>query len=70
VWRSDEKALRAMEEIVGQLEAAGTHPWSARLLGWQQRTFEAHAQRVTPIEGAALRGRLITALERLGPCLD
>lgn len=67
VWRSDERALSDMRAIVETLEGAKSHPWSARLLGWQKRTFEVLAQRVTPLEAAALRSRLETELERLGP---
>lgn len=70
VWRNDEKALAAMREIVEQLEASATHPWSARLLGWQVRTFETNAHKVLPIEAEALRVRLNLALERLGPPED
>ena len=68
VWRSDEKALAAMQDIVEQLERVTIHPWSARLLGWQICTFDTHALRVTPIEGAALKARLESAIDRLGPC--
>ena len=70
VWRSDEKALAEMRGIVDKLADAREHPWSARLLGWQVRTFETFAQRVTPIEGEALRHLLETELERLGPAPD
>lgn len=70
VLRSDERALAAMRDIVEQLEGAASHPWSPRLLGWQQRVFETHAQKVTPIEGEALRARLRAALNRLGPTQD
>lgn len=70
VWRSDEKALRAMGDIVEQLESAKAPPWSARLLGWQLRTFDVHAEKVTPIEVAALRARLDEQLKRLGPPRD
>ncbi len=70
VWRSDERALSDMRHIVETLAAASTHPWSARLLGWQLRTFSTLAQRVTPLEAAALQSRLDTELERLGAPQD
>lgn len=67
---SDERAVAEMMRIVETLESAKTHPWSARLLGWQRRTFDALAQRLTPIEAAALASRLESELERLGPAED
>lgn len=67
VWRSDDKALAAMREIVQQLAGAERHPWSARLLGWQVRTFATLSQKVTPLEAAALRAELDAELDRLGP---
>ena len=70
VWRSDERALGDMRNIVDTLAQAQGHPWSARLLGWQLRTFDTLAQRVTPIEAAALRAQLAADLERLGPAKD
>lgn len=67
---SDERARGDMLAIVETLTAAKTHPWSARLLGWQLRTFAALAQRLTPIDAAALGARLEAELERLGPAED
>jgi hypothetical protein len=67
---SDERARADMLAIVETLAAARAHPWSARLLGWQLRTFDTLAQRVTPIEGAALKARLDAELGRLGPTGD
>ena len=67
---SDERARAEMMEIVDTLAAARSHPWSARLLGWQLRTFKTLAQRLTPIDAAALTARLEIELERLGPAGD
>jgi hypothetical protein len=64
---SDERARADLMEIVNTLTAAKTHPWSARLLGWQLRTFAALSQRLTPIDAAALKARLDAELNRLGP---
>ena len=67
---SDERARGDMIAIVETLAAAKAHPWSARLLGWQIRTFDALSQRLTPIDAAALHARLGEELERLGPAED
>jgi hypothetical protein len=67
---SDERARADMTQIVETLSAAKSHPWSARLLGWQLRTFNALSQRLTPIDAAALKARLDSELERLGPASD
>lgn len=67
---SDERARTDLAAMIETLVAAKTHPWSARLLGWQLRTFEALAQRLTPIDAAALRARLEVELKRLGPADD
>lgn len=67
---SDERARGDMAEIIETLATAKTHPWSARLLGWQLRTFATLAQRLTPIDAAALTARLDAELERLGPAED
>ena len=67
---SDEQARAEMLEMVELLTKAKTHPWSARLLGWKVRTFNVLAQRVTPIDAAALSARLQEELERLGPTED
>lgn len=63
---SDEKARAEMLETVAALATAKSHPWSARLLGWKLRTFNALSQRLTPIDAAALKSRLDAELERLG----
>lgn len=69
-YRSDDRAQAEMIETVEALEAAETHPWSARLLGWKQRTFAVLAQKLTPLDAAALTARLDAALDRLGPAED
>lgn len=63
---SDEKARDELLEMVETLAAAKFHPWSARLLGWQLRRFEALKQMLTPIDAAAMASRFQTELERLG----
>ena len=63
---SDKQARAEMQEMVETLAAAKSHPWSARLLGWKVRTFAVLAQRLTPLDAAALNGRLNAELERLG----
>jgi len=67
---SDEQARAEMLEMVGMLAAAKAHPWSARLLGWKVRTFNVLAQRLTPLDAAALSARLDEELMRLGPAED
>ena len=67
---SDERARAEMIELIEALAAATTHPWSARLLGWKQRTFAVLAQKLTPLDAAALTARLEAELERLGPAED
>ena len=52
--------------MVETLAAAKTQPWSARLLGWQQRRFDALKQLLTPLDAAALTARFEAELERLG----
>lgn len=64
---SDERARSEMMTILDTLTAAQTHPWSARLLGWQRRTFAALSHRLTPLDAAALDARFEAELERLGP---
>lgn len=69
--RSSDGAARAeMVETIEALAGAKTHPWSARLLGWKIRTFNVLAQKLTPLDGAALKARLDAELERLGPPED
>lgn len=67
---SDEAARAEMMEMVEALADAKSHPWSARLLGWKIRTFNVLAQKLTPLDAAALEARLRAELERLGPAED
>ena len=67
---SDEKARGELLAMVERLAAAKTHPWSARLLGWQMRRFEALKQLLTPLDAAAMTARFDAELERLGPPED
>jgi len=67
---SDEKARAELLEMVETLASAKSHPWSARLLGWQKRRFAALAQMLTPIDGAAITAQFEAELERLGPVED
>jgi len=67
---SDERARGDLIAMVETLAGAKAHPWSARLLGWQLRTFAALSQRLTPIDAAALKARLDAELARLGPAED
>ena len=67
---SDDKARNELLGIIETLEAAKSPPWSARLLGWQQRRFGALTQMLTPLDGASLKARFEAALERLGPPED
>lgn len=63
---SDEKARGELLAMVETLAAAKTQPWSARLLGWQVRRFDALKQLLTPIDAAALTSRFEAELQRLG----
>jgi len=67
---SDEQARAEMMEMVETLAKAKVHPWSARLLGWKVRIFNVLAQRLTPLDAAALSARLDDQLKRLGPAED
>jgi hypothetical protein len=67
---SDDKARGELLAMVETLAAAKSHPWSARLLGWQMRRFAALAQLLTPLDAAALGARFEAELERLGPPED
>jgi hypothetical protein len=67
---SDEKARNELLAMIDTLATARTQPWSARLLGWQTRRFEALKQMLTPIDAAALTARFEAELERLGPPVD
>lgn len=63
---SDERARDELLHMIEVLAEARTHPWSARLLGWQRRRFEALKQLVTPIDAAAFSARFEAELTRLG----
>jgi hypothetical protein len=63
---SDERARDELLTMIETLAKAKTHPWSARLLGWQTRRFEALKQLLTPIDEAAMSARFTAELERLG----
>jgi len=63
---SDQRARDELLAMVETLTAAKSHPWSARLLGWQQRRFDALKQLLTPIDAAALTARFDAELDRLG----
>jgi hypothetical protein len=67
---SDDKARDELLSMIETLAAAETQPWSARLLGWQRRRFNALKQMLTPIDAAALTARFEAELERLGPPED
>jgi hypothetical protein len=63
---SDENARADIVDMIEQLERAKSPPWSLRLLGWQKRRLATLAQKLTPIEAAALTARFEAELERLG----
>lgn len=67
---SDERARSELLAMVETLAGAKANPWSARLLGWQQRRFEALKQLLTPLDAAALTARFEAELDRVGPPLD
>lgn len=67
---SDERARDELLAMVETLSSAKSHPWSARLLGWQQRRFNAMKQLLTPLDAAAISARFDAELERLGPPED
>lgn len=67
---SDERARDELLAMIETLAGTTTQPWSARLLGWQMRRFEALKQLLTPIDAAALTARFKAELERLGPPQD
>jgi hypothetical protein len=67
---SDERARDELLAMVETLAKAKSHPWSARLLGWQIRRFAALKQMLTPIDAAALSARFEAELARLGPAED
>lgn len=64
---SDANARADILDMIEQLERAKTPPWSARLLGWQQRRLAVLSQKLTPLDAAALTARFDAELERLGP---
>jgi hypothetical protein len=67
---SDERARSELLAMVEMLATAKIQPWSARLLGWQLRRFDALKQLLTPLDAAALTARFEAELERLGPPED
>ena len=67
---SDERARDELLTMVDTLSDAKSQPWSARLLGWQLRRFDALKQLLTPLEAAALTARFQSELERLGEPAD
>lgn len=67
---SDQRARDELLSMIETLAAAQSPPWSARLLGWQRRRFDALKQMLTPIDAAALAARFDAELERLGPPID
>jgi hypothetical protein len=67
---SDDRARSELLAMIETLSAAKSQPWSARLLGWQRRRFDALKQLLTPLDAAALTARLEAELERLGPPED
>ena len=67
---SDERARDELLAMIDTLAAAKSPPWSARLLGWQQRRFAALTQMLTPLDAAALNARFAAELDRLGPPAD
>lgn len=67
---SDDNARNELLAMIETLAAAKSQPWSARLLGWQQRRFDALKQLLTPIDAAALTARFNAEMERLGPPND
>ena len=68
--RSDDKARNELLAMIETLAEAKSQPWSARLLGWQMRRFDALKQLLTPIDAAALTARFEAELARLGPAED
>ena len=67
---SDDKARNELLAMIETLATSKTQPWSARLLGWQVRRFDALKQLLTPIDAAALAARFEAELERVGPAED
>lgn len=63
---SDERARGELLAMIETLASAKEHPWSARLLGWQMRRFDALKQMLTPIDAVALAARFRAELDRLG----
>lgn len=67
---SDQRARGELLAMVDTLASAKSQPWSARLLGWQRRRFDALKQLLTPIDAAALTASFEAELDRLGPPED
>jgi hypothetical protein len=67
---SDDRARSELLAMIEALATARAHPWSARLLGWQLRRFNALKQMLTPLDAAALSARFDAELERLGAPQD
>lgn len=63
---SDERARGELLGMIDTLASAKTQPWSARLLGWQRRRFDALKQMLTPLDAEALSSRFEAELKRLG----
>ena len=64
---SDQRARDELLRMIETLASSRSHPWSARLLGWQQRRFNALKELLTPIDAAAMEARFDAELYRLGP---
>lgn len=64
---SDRRPRDEMLIMLDRLEAAKTHPWSARLLGWQRRRLITLGQLLTPLDAVAMTARFDAELARLGP---
>ena len=67
---SDRRARDEILFMLDTLEAARTHPWSARLLGWQRRRLATLGQLLTPLDAAAMTARFDAELARLGPLTE
>ena len=67
---SDDKVRGELLAMIEMLAAAKSHPWSARLLGWQIRRFNTLREMLTPLDAAALSARFDAELDRLGPAAD
>lgn len=63
---SDDRARDELLAMIDTLVESKSPPWSARLLGWQLRRFDALKQLLTPLDAAALTAQFHAELERLG----